>query len=119
MTFAASRSLGLAVAAAFLLHFGTAPVQAEELKVTIDNFTFSPAELIEKAADTVTWTGVMLGYCATGSCDIETRPARQMISATTAAKTGRSMKNRENMALTGLRKDRRGAPGRRCRRPSR
>jgi len=56
MTFAASRSLGLAVAAAFLLHFGTAPVQAEELKVTIDNFTFSPAELKLKVGDTVTWT---------------------------------------------------------------
>src|SRR6476469_9089843 len=56
MTFAASRSLGLAVAAAFLLHFGTAPVQAEELKVTIDNFTFSPAELKVKVGDTVTWT---------------------------------------------------------------
>src|SRR4030095_2666038 len=59
------------------------------------------ASVVESApgyvADTVTWTGVMLGYCATGSCDIETKPARQMISATTAAKTGRSMKNRENM----------------------
>jgi plastocyanin len=56
MTFAASRSLGLAVAAAILLHLGTAPAQAEELKVTIDNFTFSPAELKVKVGDTVTWT---------------------------------------------------------------
>ncbi len=48
-------------------------------------------------ADTVTCTGVIDGYCATGSCDIDTTPARQMTSATTAAKIGRSMKNRENM----------------------
>src|SRR5260221_10000016 len=48
-------------------------------------------------ADTVTCTGVIDGYCATGSCVIDTRPARQMISATTAAKIGRSMKNFENI----------------------
>ena len=56
MTFAASRSLGLAVAAAILLHLGTARAQAEEFKVTIDNFTFTPAELKVKVGDTVTWT---------------------------------------------------------------
>jgi plastocyanin len=56
MTFAASRSLGLAVAATILLHLGTASAQAEELKVTIDNFTFSPVELKVKVGDTVTWT---------------------------------------------------------------
>src|SRR5580765_6395886 len=59
------------------------------------------ANVLESApgyvADTVTCTGVMDGYCATGNCDIDTAPARQMISATTAAKIGRSMKNRENM----------------------
>ena len=54
MTFAALRSLGLAVAATILL--GIASAQAEELKVTIDNFTFSPAELKVKVGDTVTWT---------------------------------------------------------------
>jgi amicyanin len=54
MTFAALRSLGLAVAATILL--GLASAQAEELKVTIDNFTFSPAELKVKVGDTVTWT---------------------------------------------------------------
>jgi plastocyanin len=54
MTFAALRSLGLAVAAAILL--GVASAQAEELKVTIDNFTFTPAELKVKVGDTVTWT---------------------------------------------------------------
>ncbi len=54
MTFAALRSLGLAVAATILL--GIASAQAEELKVTIDNFTFAPAELKVKVGDTVTWT---------------------------------------------------------------
>ncbi len=54
MTFAALRSLGLAVAATILL--GCASAQAEELKVTIDNFTFTPAELKVKVGDTVTWT---------------------------------------------------------------
>ncbi len=54
MTFAALRSLGLAVAATILL--AVASAQAEELKVTIDNFTFTPAELKVKVGDTVTWT---------------------------------------------------------------
>jgi len=54
MTFAALRSLGLAVAATILL--GTVSAQAEEFKVTIDNFTFTPAELKAKVGDTVTWT---------------------------------------------------------------
>src|SRR4051794_41095683 len=39
----------------------------------------------------------MLGYCATGSTVIDTRPASVMMIATTAAKIGRSMKNRENI----------------------
>jgi len=56
MTFAALRSLGLAVAAATLLSLGAAPAQAEEFKVTIDNFTFTPAEVKAKVGDTVTWT---------------------------------------------------------------
>jgi plastocyanin len=54
MTFAALRSLGLAAAATILL--GVASAQAEELKVTIDNFTFTPAQLTVKVGDTVTWT---------------------------------------------------------------
>jgi plastocyanin len=54
MTFAALRSLGLAVAATILL--GIASASAEELKVTIDNFTFAPAQLTVKIGDTVTWT---------------------------------------------------------------
>lgn len=47
--------LNLALAAALLLPLGV-PAHAEELKVTIDNFTFSPAELKVKVGDTVTWT---------------------------------------------------------------
>ncbi len=46
---------GLILAAALLLPLSVS-AQAEELKVTIDNFTFSPAELKVKVGDTVTWT---------------------------------------------------------------
>ena len=54
-----SASLGrsgvrLAVAAALSLYLGVA--HAEESKVTIDNFTFAPAELKVKVGDTVTWS---------------------------------------------------------------
>ncbi|MBV8926024.1 MAG: cupredoxin family copper-binding protein [Bradyrhizobium sp.] len=45
----------LALAAALLLAPGLR-AHAEEIKVTIDNFTFSPAELKVKVGDTVTWT---------------------------------------------------------------
>jgi len=45
----------LILAAALLLPLGVR-AQAEEIKVTIDNFTFSPAELKVKVGDTVTWT---------------------------------------------------------------
>ena len=54
MTFAALRSLGFAVAATIIL--GTASARAEEHKVTIDNFTFTPAQPSVKVGDTVTWT---------------------------------------------------------------
>jgi plastocyanin len=52
------RSLGirLAVAAAILLPLGVIGAHAEDMKVTIDNFTFAPAELKVKVGDTVTWT---------------------------------------------------------------
>jgi amicyanin len=46
---------GLILAAALLLPPG-AGAQAQELQVTIDNFTFAPAELKVKVGDTVTWT---------------------------------------------------------------
>ena len=51
------RSLGirLAVAAAIVLPLGVIGAHAEDMKVTIDNFTFAPAELKVKVGDTVTW----------------------------------------------------------------
>src|SRR5271168_4681615 len=57
MTFTALRGLAasLVMAAAIMLTLG-APARAEELKVTIDNFTFSPPELKVKVGDSVTWT---------------------------------------------------------------
>jgi plastocyanin len=54
MISATLRRCGFAAAAALSLCFSTA--HADELKVTIDNFTFSPAELKVKVGDTVTWT---------------------------------------------------------------
>jgi plastocyanin len=56
MTSATLRSLGVrfVAAAALCLYFSGA--HAEEIKVTIDNFTFTPAEVKVKVGDTVTWT---------------------------------------------------------------
>jgi plastocyanin len=45
----------LVAAAAVLFCLASVPAQAQELQVTIDNFTFSPAELKVKVGDTVTW----------------------------------------------------------------
>ena len=58
MTSVTLRSLGarLAVAAALILPIGVIGARADEMKVTIDNFTFAPAELKVKVGDTVTWT---------------------------------------------------------------
>jgi amicyanin len=52
------RWLGIrrAAAAAIILQLGVIGARAEEVKVTIDNFTFSPPELKVKVGDTVTWT---------------------------------------------------------------
>jgi plastocyanin len=52
------RNLGVALvmAAAIFLHLvGGARAHADEIKVTIDNFTFSPTETKVKVGDTVTW----------------------------------------------------------------
>ena len=51
------RKLGLALvmAAALLPPLGGARAQADEIKVTIDNFTFTPNELKVKVGDTITW----------------------------------------------------------------
>jgi plastocyanin len=57
MLSATQRGLGrLAIAAAFALFLGGASASAEDTKVTIDNFTFAPAELTVKVGTTVTWT---------------------------------------------------------------
>ena len=51
------RSLGrLAIAATLALVLGNANAYAEDKAVTIDNFTFAPAELTVKVGTTVTWT---------------------------------------------------------------
>jgi plastocyanin len=51
------RSLGrLAIAATLSLVLGNFNAYAADTAVTIDNFTFSPAELTVKVGTTVTWT---------------------------------------------------------------
>jgi len=54
MTWTTLRSL--VAAAAILVCLGGVSAQAAEIQVTIDNFTFSPAEVKVKVGDTVTWT---------------------------------------------------------------
>jgi len=58
MTFANLRGLGLAlaIAAVAFLQLGVAEARAQDINVTIDNFTFTPPELNVKVGDTVTWT---------------------------------------------------------------
>ena len=43
-------------ASAILLCFGGSIAQAQEVTVSINNFTFTPPELTVKVGDTVTWT---------------------------------------------------------------
>ena len=51
------RSLGkFAIAAAISFCLGTAHAYADDTSVTIDNFTFAPAQLTVKVGTTVTWT---------------------------------------------------------------
>ena len=51
------RSLGgFAIAASLPLLFGSTRAHAEDTKVSIDNFTFAPAQLTVKVGTTVTWT---------------------------------------------------------------
>jgi plastocyanin len=51
------RSLGkFAIAAAISLLLGAAHAYADDANVTIDNFTFAPAQLTVKVGTTVTWT---------------------------------------------------------------
>ena len=56
MTSVTLRGVGLAFAMAALLQLGGVPAHAQEIQVTIDNFTFTPVELNVKVGDTVTWT---------------------------------------------------------------
>jgi plastocyanin len=44
------------LAAAFMTIRGTFAAHAQEVQITIDNFTFAPPELTVKVGDTVTWT---------------------------------------------------------------
>jgi plastocyanin len=57
MTSSILRSLGgNAAAAALLMLLGATGVHAEQVQVTIDNFTFVPRQLTLKVGDSVTWT---------------------------------------------------------------
>jgi hypothetical protein len=47
----------------------------------------------------VTVGGAISGYCETGSANADTRPAIVMMIASTLAKIGRSMKNREKLPM--------------------
>jgi amicyanin len=47
---------GIRLAVAATLALCVSGARAEDMKVTIDNFTFSPAELSVKVGTTVTWT---------------------------------------------------------------
>jgi plastocyanin len=51
-----SAGLGLAVAAVIALRLGGVHAEDAANGVTIDNFTFAPAEMKVKVGDTVTWT---------------------------------------------------------------
>jgi plastocyanin len=48
--------LGVRLAVAAVLALCVSGARAEDTKVTIDNFTFSPAELTVKVGTTVTWS---------------------------------------------------------------
>ena len=58
MTLASIRNVGRCLAAAAVVVFmlGGLTARAQEVTVTIDNFTFTPPELTVKVGDTVTWT---------------------------------------------------------------
>ena len=56
MISATLRRCGVRLAAAAALSLCLSAARADEMKVTIDNFTFTPPELKLKVGDTVTWT---------------------------------------------------------------
>src|ERR1700761_4855732 len=55
MNSAMLRTLGIRLVVTAVLSWHPVGAHAEETKVTIDNFTFTPAELTGKARPTVTW----------------------------------------------------------------
>jgi plastocyanin len=55
MTFATLRNLGIRIAVAAMLTSQMPAAHCAETTVTIDNFTFAPAQLTVKVGDTVTW----------------------------------------------------------------
>jgi plastocyanin len=56
MISATFRNLGIRLVVTAVLSWHPAGAHAEETKVTIDNFTFAPAELTVKVGTTVTWS---------------------------------------------------------------
>ena len=55
MMFATLRNLGIRIAVAAVLTSQIPAAHCAETTVTIDNFTFAPAQLTVKVGDTVTW----------------------------------------------------------------
>jgi plastocyanin len=55
MTYATLRRAGLRLAVTALMFSSLGQAHAEPTTVTIDNFTFAPAELTVKVGTTVTW----------------------------------------------------------------
>ena len=55
MTFASLRNLGIRIAVSAILASHMSAARCAESMVTIDNFTFAPAELTVKVGTTVTW----------------------------------------------------------------
>ena len=56
MISATFRNLGIRLVITAVLSWHPVGAHAEETKVTIDNFTFAPAELTVKVGTTVTWS---------------------------------------------------------------
>ena len=55
MTFATLRNLGIRLAMVAAMASQMTSARCEDTIITIDNFTFSPAQLVVKAGTTVTW----------------------------------------------------------------
>jgi plastocyanin len=55
MTFVTLRNLGIRVAVAAAMASQMTSARCEDQTITIDNFTFAPAQLVVKVGTTVTW----------------------------------------------------------------